>query len=68
MAYSQTDLDNIEAAIAEGVSSVSVAGRTITYRSLDDMIRLRDLIRRELGLIPYGGITYQLPAHSKGLQ
>lgn len=67
MAWTTTDLQNIETAIAEGVTTVSVNGRTITYRSLSDMERIRDRIRHSLGLVSNGGITYQTPKHSKGL-
>lgn len=67
MAYTTTDLANVQAAIAEGVSSVSVQGRTIVYRSLDDMIRLEALIRHSLGQGSNGGVTYQYPKFSKGL-
>lgn len=67
MAWTTTDLQNIETAIAEGVTTVSVNGRTVTYRSLNDMERIRDRIRQELGVIEHGGITFQTVGHSKGL-
>ena len=41
MAYTQTDLDNIDAAIASGELRVQVDGRDITYRSIDDLIKAR---------------------------
>lgn len=68
MAYTTTDLANIEAAIAEGVLTVSVAGRTLTYRSLAEMQQIRELIRSELGQVDNGGITYQTVKHEKGFQ
>jgi len=68
VAFTQTDLDNLERAIAEGVTSVTVNGRTVSYRSLEEMQRTRDLIRGELSLINNSGLTYQNPKHSKGLR
>ncbi len=50
MAWSSTDLTNLEDAIAQGVLTVSINGKTITYRSLADMLALRDVMRREIGL------------------
>lgn len=49
MAYTQEQLDDLEAAIAEGVTSVSSNGRQIAYRSMTDMLKLRDLMAQELG-------------------
>ena len=50
MAWSSTDLTNLEDAIAQGVLTVSINGKTVTYRSLADMLALRDVMRREIGL------------------
>lgn len=50
MAWTQTDLDKLEAAIGRGVKTVSYQGETVTYNSLADMLRVRDLMRKELGL------------------
>lgn len=55
MAFSQEQYLALEAAIAEGVTSVTWGGagqtKTVTYRSLNEMIRLYNLIGRSLGLI-----------------
>jgi hypothetical protein len=37
MAYTQTDIDNLERAIAMGELKVKFADREVTYRSLDDL-------------------------------
>lgn len=37
MAYSQGQLDALQAALASGVTTVTYMGRTITYRSVDDL-------------------------------
>lgn len=39
----------LEAAIFRGVEYVSYNGDQIKYRSLDDMLRVRDLLRADLG-------------------
>jgi hypothetical protein len=64
MAFTQTQLDTLETAIADGVLSVQYADKRVTYRSLDEMLKLRDAMRRDLGLSPSGRI-YHSP--SKGL-
>jgi hypothetical protein len=48
MAYTQAQLDDLRAAIAEGVTSVSANGRTVSYRSLDDMRRLERVMADQL--------------------
>lgn len=41
MALTQTDLDNLDAAIAAAELTVEVNGRRVTYRSTADLIRAR---------------------------
>lgn len=49
MAFSQTDLDTINAAIASGTRSVTFSdGRRHEYQTLDEMIRARALIQADL--------------------
>ena len=48
MAYTQTQLDALDAAIAEGVLTVSYDGRTVTYRSLQEMKSIRATIFESL--------------------
>lgn len=50
MAFSQTQLDALETAIATGVMSVDYGDRKVTYRSLGDMLKVRDMARQDLGL------------------
>jgi hypothetical protein len=54
MAYTQQQLEDLEAAIAEGVTSVSSNGRQVSYRNLGDMLKLRDLMAQELGIAGAG--------------
>jgi hypothetical protein len=50
MAYTQAQLDDLRAAIAEGVTSVSANGRTVSYRNLDDMRKLERAMADQLEL------------------
>lgn len=45
------DLKALESAIAQGVVRVEYSDKKITYRSLDEMIRIRNRIRKDLGFI-----------------
>ena len=48
MAFTQQQLTDLDAAIAEGVLVVVSNGRRVEYRSLDEMIRLRNLMAGDL--------------------
>lgn len=50
MAFSESQLTALEAAIANGMTSVQFGERRVTYQSLTDMIKLRDVMRTELGV------------------
>lgn len=50
MAFTQEQLEELTAAIAEGVTTVSSNGRQVSYRNLTDMLKLRDLMAEELGV------------------
>jgi hypothetical protein len=41
MAVTQSDLDRIDAALANSELSVSIDGRTVTYRSVPEMLQAR---------------------------
>ena len=51
MAWSQTDLDSIEAAITSGQRRVRLNGREVEYHSVGDMLKARDAIRNEVSRI-----------------
>lgn len=72
-AFTVERLEALEIAIASGERRVKYSDKEVEYRSLDEMIKARDLIRRALGLKKncgekglFGGrrITAK---HSKGL-
>jgi len=48
VAFTQTQIDAIDAALAAGVTSVSHNGKTVTYRNAAEMLALRDRMVREL--------------------
>lgn len=50
MAWTQTDLDTLEKAIATGATRVKYADKEVEYRTLAEMWQLRDQIKDELGL------------------
>ena len=48
MAVSQSDLDALNAAIASGERQVTIGSQSVTYRSIDDLIKARNDIERQL--------------------
>jgi hypothetical protein len=50
MSYTIEQYNELNAAIATGALVVSYGGKTVTYRNLDDMRRIRDEIAVVLGL------------------
>jgi len=69
MAWTQTDLDAIEASIKTGQLDVRFGDRRVLYRSLDEMLKIRDLIRGSLVPANGGlGLSPRYAKHSKGLQ
>jgi hypothetical protein len=63
--YTQTDLDAIKKAIAEGTLKVEYGDKKVEYRSLNEMIRIRDIIEAEVnGGTPIQKRTYA--SFSKG--
>lgn len=48
MAYTAADLSAVERAIASGVLTCVVNGQTVTYRSIRDLERARELIKRDI--------------------
>jgi len=48
MAVTQTDIDNLNAAIATGEKAVILDGQSITYRSISDLIAARNDLQTQL--------------------
>jgi hypothetical protein len=65
MAWTQQDLDALSEAIASGATTVAYEGKTVTYRSLDDLLRLQNIIAIALGQVP-GNNNTLLVEHNRG--
>ena len=48
MAYTTADLAAVRSAIAKGEHSVQFADRSVTYRSIEDLLKAEDRITRAL--------------------
>lgn len=48
MAYTQTDLDAINAALINGTLEVEVNGRRVRYRSTSELMRVKTMISKEI--------------------
>lgn len=55
MAWQQSDLDNILAAIASGALTVKFADQEITYRSMNDLFKAKNVIEDALNA-PAGAV------------
>lgn len=51
MAFTQSDLDELEKAIASGSLKVKYQDKEVMYRSLTEMREVRQMIKEELGLL-----------------
>lgn len=67
MAFTQSQLDALEASLSLGSTKVKYQDREVEYRSLDEMMRLRNLMRTEMGLSP-GQIKKVNPYFDQGLR
>jgi hypothetical protein len=65
MAFTQSDLDAIEAAIASGATTVQFSDRLTVYRSITDLLKARAAIIASLGTA--GGPRYSLGVANKGM-
>ena len=52
--FTVNSLEDLEKAIATGARVIKYQDREFQMRSLDDQLRLRRMLRRELGLAPRG--------------
>lgn len=58
--FTREQYDSLVEAIAAGVTNVSYSGKVINYRSIEDMIRVARLMRRDLGLDQGGTLSTNL--------
>ena len=71
-AFTQENLVALEKSIVEGVRRVKYTDKEVEYRSLDEMLRIRELMRKALGATKCGspglfGGRRIVACHSKGL-
>ena len=66
MAWTATDLATIEAAIASGTLSVQYADRSVTYRSIPDLLKARDAIKAAIDASAGATTRCTYISHSKG--
>jgi hypothetical protein len=64
MAFTAVDLAAIDAVIAKGELSVQFADRTVTYRSIDQLLKARAVIAAQVDAATRPG--FRLAATSKG--
>ena len=63
--WTLSDLEALEKAIATGAKRVKYTDKEIEYHSLKEMLSLRDVMRRALGIT--GKSVRVLASHDKGL-
>lgn len=66
MAYTAEQYQALQAAIAEGALSVRYKDSSITYRSIDEMVRILKLMADDLGLNASSNGGRRLASFSKG--
>ncbi len=66
MAFTNDDLVALETAIKSGAKTVKYADKVVEYHSLKEMLQLRDIMRKELGIVTGEGQRI-LASFKKGL-
>jgi hypothetical protein len=66
MAYTAAQLSALEDAIAIGATRVTHDGRTVEYRSIAEMIQIRNMMRADLGQATSGGPRSTLVRFDRG--
>lgn len=61
MSYTTADLDALNRVIKSGAASVRFVDRGVTYRSMDELLKLRSLIESEIAAA--SGATRVHPRH-----
>ena len=66
-AFSQSALTALEEAIAKGALRVKYEDKEVTYRDLDEMLKIRDLMRQALGIDKSPRGVRRIAQSNKGL-
>jgi hypothetical protein len=67
MVYTTDQYSQLSAAIAQGALTVKYADKEVTYRSLDDMLRIQRLMEKDLGIGQSKRPTRRYAQFTKGL-
>lgn len=69
MAWTQSDIDALKAAIAagRGARTISFGDQSITFNSIDDMLKLLSVMQADVAAASGGGSRTRFAATSKGL-
>ncbi len=69
MAFSQSDVDNLQAAIADGrgARTITFSDQSVIFNSITDMLALLAVMRQEVNLAASTPRHYRLAATSKGV-
>lgn len=65
MAWTQSDLDALETSIQRGTRVVQFGDRRVEYHSLDEMLKLRQLMRDEIDTAAGTRVSVSYAKHSK---
>jgi hypothetical protein len=65
MAIAQTDIDNLEKALYQGLLTVEVDGERVTYRSVEQLQMALAAARSALNQVQGDRVTRSLIAHSR---
>lgn len=66
MAWTQEQLADLEASIAQGARRIKEGDKESEQRSLKEMLQLRDQMRRELGMSPAQWPRISTSSYRKG--
>jgi len=64
MSFTQTQIDNLRAAVAAGVRTVTTDGNSVTYASTDEMLRVIGVMERAVST---STTRYSNPYYQKGV-
>jgi hypothetical protein len=69
MAWTQADLDKLDAALASGsaLQTITFADQSFTFRSIDEMLKLRGIMQQALNAAAGTATTHRVAAFSKGV-
>ena len=56
--YTTEQYQQLVAMLAKGVTQIETAGEKVQFRSLDEMVRLKGMMERDLGLVATPGANY----------